>query len=100
MENEKHFQISPEEAAKLIQELQQYRRNQEYIEGNHEKLMEMHANEWIAVDNEELVGSYKSFEDMAQAFDDGTLKRGSTLAIRFMDPDPKPMIVTPFKIYE
>lgn len=72
---------------KVIEGIEQYRRDSVFIEENHQNLMEMHSGQWIAVKNEELVAHEDGFEELFIKLDALGIERQSTV-IRFLDPNP------------
>lgn len=91
MEKPQFPAISPEEAAKMMEELGRYSKNVDFLETSLPQLLEDHPKHWVAVSRQEIVALTPSFEDLFKELDEKGIDRKST-AIRFLDPNPPTLI--------
>jgi len=78
---------------KIMEDFAHHNRDVDFFENHGREFLEKYPNEWVAVYNEEIVGTNKDFFVLLNLLE----KKGLTASkaiVHFMDTDPKPLILS------
>jgi len=78
---------------KILYDFARFKRDCEFIEYHHEELLKKYPNEWVAVYDVEVIDTDKDFLALLRRLKQKGAPTNK-MVIRFMDTDPKPLILT------
>ena len=76
----------------VLEDLGSIRRSQKAFSGQHQQLSREHPNQWVAFHNGKMAALAHSLDGVLEAADEKKIPRGK-MVIRYLDPDPKLMIL-------
>ena len=76
----------------VLEDLGSIRRSQKAFSGQHRQLSREHPNQWVAFHNGKMAALADSLDGVLEAADEKKIPRGK-MVIRYLDPDPKLMIL-------
>ena len=76
----------------VLEDLGSIRRSQKAFSGQHRQLSREHPNRWVAFHNGKMAALADSLDGVLEAADEKKIPRGK-MVIRYLDPDPKLMIL-------
>ena len=79
-------------ADQVLEDLSSIRRSQKVFSGQHCQLSREHPNQWVAFHNGQVAALGDSLDGVLEAADEKKIPRGK-MVIRYLDPDPKLMIL-------
>lgn len=76
----------------VLEDLGSIRRSQKAFSGQHRRLSREHPHKWVAFHNGKMAALADSLDGVLEAADEKKIPRGK-MVIRYLDPDPKLMIL-------
>lgn len=86
------FEITPEEAQRIAQEISAYKELVEGVDSIIPSLMQEHPNKWAAFDNSGMIEIADGFDELFQSLKENGIDTRKTV-VRHLDPNPKTLIL-------